>query len=181
MLLARSEDMKHVLWVLVSFAFSSCSMQPRVMFWYGSEQEGVADTTWLGEAEWDGETRTRGESAQSFDITLAVVPGPMLRLEPTNNRVYWHVGGKLQDAPRTVDGSRTYLLATIRPAPRAGRLLACTVRIIGGPLTGCVVRIKPSEWVNKSDEPSYAVFELPESVHLNPGYVPFRVVDFAGK
>lgn len=173
--------MKHVLFVLVSLAFASCSMQPRVMFWYGSEQEGVADTTWLGDAKWDGKTSQRAWQAQDFDITLAVVPGPMLRLEPTKNRVYWHVAGRLQDAPGTVDGSRTYLLATIRPAPGAGRLLACTVRIIGGPLTGCVVQIKPSEWVERVDQPSHAVFVLPESVHLNPGYVPFRVVDFAAK
>lgn len=173
--------MKHLFSLLFSLAFGACAAQPRVMFWYGSEQQPVTDTSWLGDPEWNGQTRIRGADARDFEITLAVVPGPMLRLEPTSNRVYWHVGGKLMDAPQPVDPERTYLLATIRPLERPPRLLSCTVVVIGGPLTGRAVRIKPPEWVDRGDQPSLAVFEVPATVQLNPGYVPFRIVDFAGK
>ena len=174
--------MKHTFAILALALVAACSVQPRVMFWYGSEQHPVTDIAWLGDPKGSGETWSNFMSSVEFDITLAFVPGQLAALEATRNITYWFVDGQRAEGVRAFAPERTYLLATIRPATKhAGRLAACTVQILGGPLRGAIVCIKPWEWVKHPRDPSHAVFEVPEAVVLHPGYVPFRVVDFASK
>lgn len=171
--------MKSVLWILLTCSFASC-VQARVMNWYGSE--AVVDTAWLGEQPSSSEKEPAFVDVSEFDITLQVLPGDLVALQPTRNVTYWVVDGQRSEGMRTFAADRTYLMATIRSAtPRAGRLQRCTVRILGGPLRGATVCIKPPDWVVGIHEPSYAVFEVPDSVVLHPGYVPFRVVEFRSK
>lgn len=64
---------------------------------------------------------------------------------------------------------------------RAVLLRASGVAILAGPLRAAVVCIQPADWVTDLRASSYAVFEVPPSVELYPGYVPFRVLDFFSK
>lgn len=166
---------------IVAVALLASCMQQQVNLWYGSEQQPITDTAWLG----DPKPSSMGEglgSSSEFDITLEVVPGDLAALEPTRNVTYWSIDGQCSQGMRAFVPGRTYLVGTIRPATKyAGRLARCTVRILGGPLRDAVVCIKPDDWVRDVRDPSYTVFEVPQSVVLHPGYVPFRVVNFMSK